>query len=88
MVPWVVGSNPTCRPKSYKAIEISGLRKVTADFCVKIGTETEQNKFWDFQIADRLIYDDDFEMYPRTHHPFQHLGQSRVTVEVGTEVKE
>ena len=38
-------------------------------------------------VADGLVDDDDLEMHPRAHYPFQHLGQSRVAVEVGTKVR-
>lgn len=38
-------------------------------------------------VADGMVNDDDLEVHPRAHHLFQHLGQSRVAVEAGTEVR-
>ena len=38
-------------------------------------------------IADRLVNDDYLEMYTRTHHPFEHSGQTWMAVEILPKVR-
>ncbi len=38
-------------------------------------------------VADHLVDDDDFEVYTRAEGAFQQLGEARVAVEVGAEVR-
>ena len=38
-------------------------------------------------VADFLVNDDNLEVYPRTEGAFQQLGEARVAVEVGAEVR-
>ena len=38
-------------------------------------------------VADGLVYDDDFEVYAWAQGAFQQLGEARVAVEVGAEVR-
>ena len=38
-------------------------------------------------VADHLVDDDDFEVYARAEGAFQQLGEARVAVEVGAEVR-